>query len=283
MAKCQFCDKDVAFGIQVSHSHRRSNRTWKPNVKRVKAIVDGSPKHVKTLTGSDGNYVINLNVTAENSQSFIPGMPSGANIVLVVDVSGSIAGEALDNLNAAIRSLASNLPKHSQLGLVAFAEGVSEGMVYSSPNEVPDITLTDGATYLAPALSAADALLDNTVLWDRPDNAKVMIVISDGEICDPDDTLYRANAIKTDTHIYTVNVASTEAFIPNGVMWITGAYGSGSDYGMATLQAVSSNYLEPTIESASFIFSQYSLGALNPDGNSYAYGTNGMLNLTFKF
>ena len=41
MAKCQFCDKDVAFGIQVSHSHRRSNRTWKPNVKRVKAIVDG--------------------------------------------------------------------------------------------------------------------------------------------------------------------------------------------------------------------------------------------------
>ena len=50
MAKCQFCDKDVAFGIQVSHSHRRSNRTWKPNVKRVKAIVDGSPKHVYVCT-----------------------------------------------------------------------------------------------------------------------------------------------------------------------------------------------------------------------------------------
>lgn len=43
MAKCQFCDKGVSFGIQVSHSHRRSNRTWKPNVKRVKAIVDGKP------------------------------------------------------------------------------------------------------------------------------------------------------------------------------------------------------------------------------------------------
>ena len=46
MAKCQFCDKGVSFGIQVSHSHRRSNRTWKPNVKRVKAIVDGKPQHV---------------------------------------------------------------------------------------------------------------------------------------------------------------------------------------------------------------------------------------------
>ena len=41
MAKCEFCGKDMAFGIKVSHSHRRSNRTWKPNVKRVKAIVDG--------------------------------------------------------------------------------------------------------------------------------------------------------------------------------------------------------------------------------------------------
>ena len=40
MAKCEYCEKDVAFGIKVSHSHRRANRTWKPNVKRVKAIVD---------------------------------------------------------------------------------------------------------------------------------------------------------------------------------------------------------------------------------------------------
>ena len=50
MAKCQFCDKDMAFGIKVSHSHRRSNRTWKPNVKRVKAIVDGTPTHVYVCT-----------------------------------------------------------------------------------------------------------------------------------------------------------------------------------------------------------------------------------------
>ena len=34
MAKCDYCGKSVQFGIKVSHSHRRSNRTWKPNVKR---------------------------------------------------------------------------------------------------------------------------------------------------------------------------------------------------------------------------------------------------------
>ena len=43
MAKCEFCGKGVNFGIQVSHSHRRSNRSWKPNVKRVKAVVDARP------------------------------------------------------------------------------------------------------------------------------------------------------------------------------------------------------------------------------------------------
>ena len=43
MAKCDICGKGVTFGIKVSHSHRRSNRTWKPNVRRVKAMVDGSP------------------------------------------------------------------------------------------------------------------------------------------------------------------------------------------------------------------------------------------------
>ena len=32
--KCDICGKGVTFGIKVSHSHRRSNRTWKPNVKR---------------------------------------------------------------------------------------------------------------------------------------------------------------------------------------------------------------------------------------------------------
>ena len=50
MAKCEFCGKGVNFGIQVSHSHRRSNRPWKPNVKRVKAVVDGAPKHVYVCT-----------------------------------------------------------------------------------------------------------------------------------------------------------------------------------------------------------------------------------------
>lgn len=44
MAKCDLCGKGVTFGIKVSHSHRRSNRAWKPNVRTVKAVVNGAHK-----------------------------------------------------------------------------------------------------------------------------------------------------------------------------------------------------------------------------------------------
>ncbi|MEG0751323.1 MAG: 50S ribosomal protein L28 [Oscillospiraceae bacterium] len=50
MAKCDICGKGVVFGIKVSHSHRRSNRTFKPNVQRVKALVDGSPQYIHACT-----------------------------------------------------------------------------------------------------------------------------------------------------------------------------------------------------------------------------------------
>ena len=46
MAKCEICGKELKFGIKVSHSHRRANRTWKPNIRRVRAVVDGTPKRV---------------------------------------------------------------------------------------------------------------------------------------------------------------------------------------------------------------------------------------------
>ena len=46
MAKCEVCGKGVTFGHNVSHSVRRTNRPWKPNIKNIKALVNGSPKTV---------------------------------------------------------------------------------------------------------------------------------------------------------------------------------------------------------------------------------------------
>ena len=46
MAKCSVCGNGVTFGCNVSHSHRRTNRSWKPNIRKVKANLNGTVKHV---------------------------------------------------------------------------------------------------------------------------------------------------------------------------------------------------------------------------------------------
>ena len=50
MSKCDICQKGVHFGNKVSHSHRRSNKIWKPNIRTGKAIVDGTPTTLHVFT-----------------------------------------------------------------------------------------------------------------------------------------------------------------------------------------------------------------------------------------
>jgi large subunit ribosomal protein L28 len=50
MAKCSICDKGVHFGNAVSHSHRRSNKQWKPNIRSVKAVINGQSQKVKVCS-----------------------------------------------------------------------------------------------------------------------------------------------------------------------------------------------------------------------------------------
>lgn len=44
MAKCDVCGKCLKFGLNVSHSNRKTSRTWKPNIRKVKAVVSGTNK-----------------------------------------------------------------------------------------------------------------------------------------------------------------------------------------------------------------------------------------------
>ena len=50
MAKCAICEKSISHGnklsITRSHISKRTSRTWKPNLRTVKAIVDGQPKRI---------------------------------------------------------------------------------------------------------------------------------------------------------------------------------------------------------------------------------------------
>ena len=50
MAKCSVCGKGGAFGHNVSHSNRKTNRMWKPNIRRVRVVVDGTHKTVNVCS-----------------------------------------------------------------------------------------------------------------------------------------------------------------------------------------------------------------------------------------
>ena len=50
-AVCEVCGKHPSFGMNVSHSHRRTKRRWNPNIQKIRAVVDGSPKRVHVCTG----------------------------------------------------------------------------------------------------------------------------------------------------------------------------------------------------------------------------------------
>ena len=50
MAKCEICEKEKVFLNQVSHSHRRSNKMWKSNIKSVKVKTAGGAKTMHVCT-----------------------------------------------------------------------------------------------------------------------------------------------------------------------------------------------------------------------------------------
>ena len=51
MAKyCVICKKGIRSGNTVSHSNRKTNRIWAPNVQRVRVVVDGQAKRLNVCT-----------------------------------------------------------------------------------------------------------------------------------------------------------------------------------------------------------------------------------------
>ncbi len=38
MAKCEICGKSVQFGKSVSHSNKRTNKIWRPNVQKIRVL-----------------------------------------------------------------------------------------------------------------------------------------------------------------------------------------------------------------------------------------------------
>ncbi|HVS67405.1 MAG TPA: 50S ribosomal protein L28 [Mycobacteriales bacterium] len=47
---CDVCGKGPGFGMNVSHSHRRTRRRFNPNIQPVRALIGGSRKRMNVCT-----------------------------------------------------------------------------------------------------------------------------------------------------------------------------------------------------------------------------------------
>lgn len=47
---CDICGKGLQAGCKISHSNRHTKRTWKPNLQRVRAVIDGKVTRVNACT-----------------------------------------------------------------------------------------------------------------------------------------------------------------------------------------------------------------------------------------
>jgi len=48
--RCDICGKASTSGSNVSHSLRHTKRVFKPNIQRVRALVDGKVKRIRVCT-----------------------------------------------------------------------------------------------------------------------------------------------------------------------------------------------------------------------------------------
>jgi large subunit ribosomal protein L28 len=47
---CELCGKKPVFGNIISHANNVRRRRWNPNLRRVKAVINGVKKHVRVCT-----------------------------------------------------------------------------------------------------------------------------------------------------------------------------------------------------------------------------------------
>lgn len=48
--KCEICGKAPHYGNVISHANNTRRRRWNPNLRRVRAVLEGARKHVRVCT-----------------------------------------------------------------------------------------------------------------------------------------------------------------------------------------------------------------------------------------
>ncbi len=48
--RCDICGKGPLFGNRISHAHNVTHRRFNPNLRRLRAVVNGVRRHVRACT-----------------------------------------------------------------------------------------------------------------------------------------------------------------------------------------------------------------------------------------
>lgn len=48
--RCEICGKGTVSGNNISHAHNVTRRTWKANLQRVRALIEGRSRRVTVCT-----------------------------------------------------------------------------------------------------------------------------------------------------------------------------------------------------------------------------------------
>lgn len=238
------------------------------------------PVHVKSYDSASES--IKLSVTGKDTTvtttSTTQGETTikGTNLVLVIDISGSIVGKE-KVLNSAIQSLVTGLPSNSQVGVVTFNETASSGTIYTA-DTISGLSfsgVSNAGTKMATGITSATSLLGRSG-WIDTDNDRAMVIISDFDADDYADSITAAHTAKeAGINIYSVSI-NRESVSEKAT--VTELSSDSRDASAAALiPYVSGNYPNATAVDSS-LYGLFNKATVTPGGDvttGYVFGAGG--------
>ena len=147
--------------------------------------VDADLVQDKVLTGSDGQVAVSLTLTAAQIQRIDRPAAQHADLVIVLDRSGSMEGQKIEDARQAVLRLIDRLTDQDRLALVTYSDGVRTvtPLVFMDDDHrlqartAVDAVYSGGGTNLGGGLQQGLELLTQTAGEDRQ---RKVILISDG-------------------------------------------------------------------------------------------------------